>query len=222
MSRVRTVVSWGICAAVMALLTGCGSETVGFDDPPTPWPYDTWDPPKTPQPTKPTPPKPRNPNDSPPKDSPPNEPPKPTDPPTKPGCESPSTFFADADGDGFGDDATTVTACEAPAGFVAIGGDCMDSNADVHPSQNAFFTTDRGDGSFDYDCDGTEAKERTREDVNICICGLSPWASGCGRTEGWAGPVPACGQPSAFNNAKRGPNVQTCDPDVSIVVQGCR
>jgi hypothetical protein len=43
------------------------------------------------------------------------------------------TFYADADGDGYGDPAVSVQACSAPAGFVANGGDCDDASAAVHP-----------------------------------------------------------------------------------------
>jgi hypothetical protein len=38
-------------------------------------------------------------------------------------------WYADADGDGWGDDATATVACAAPAGFVAEGGDCDDTDA---------------------------------------------------------------------------------------------
>jgi hypothetical protein len=37
--------------------------------------------------------------------------------------------------------------------------DCLDSNNIVHPGQTSYFETDRGDGSFDYDCNGVENKE---------------------------------------------------------------
>ena len=39
-----------------------------------------------------------------------------------------STFFADADGDGFGDASQTTVACEAPEGFVTDSTDCDDGN----------------------------------------------------------------------------------------------
>ncbi|MFT3772446.1 MAG: MopE-related protein [Minicystis sp.] len=45
-----------------------------------------------------------------------------------------ATFYADLDGDGFGDPSTTVPACAAPPGYVAIGGDCDDLDASVHPN----------------------------------------------------------------------------------------
>ena len=57
------------------------------------------------------------------------------------------TFFADADGDGFGDAEVTIEACAAPWAFVDIAGDCDDSNADVRPD-----AVDTCDG-IDNDCD---------------------------------------------------------------------
>jgi len=46
-------------------------------------------------------------------------------------------FYADQDGDGFGDEGRSFTTClsEPPTGYVAIGGDCDDTRADVNPSQ---------------------------------------------------------------------------------------
>ena len=44
------------------------------------------------------------------------------------------TFFRDLDADGHGDDEESITACDLPDGYVIWGGDCDESNADVHPS----------------------------------------------------------------------------------------
>jgi hypothetical protein len=44
----------------------------------------------------------------------------------------PTTFYADDDGDGFGNDAKTMVSCSpspVPQGFVVVGGDCLDINA---------------------------------------------------------------------------------------------
>ncbi len=49
----------------------------------------------------------------------------------------------------------------------AEGDDCYDSNSDVHPGQTSYFTVDRGDGSFDYDCSGSEEKD---SGCNSCSC----------------------------------------------------
>ncbi|QCR21029.1 Ig-like domain-containing protein [Pontibacter sp. SGAir0037] len=59
-----------------------------------------------------------------------------------------TVFYADADGDGYGDAASAVTACEAPAGYIARAGDCNDADASVNPE-----AADLCDG-IDRNCDG--------------------------------------------------------------------
>lgn len=44
------------------------------------------------------------------------------------------TYFADADGDGYGSAAGSVEACEPPVGYAANAGDCDDGNASVNPA----------------------------------------------------------------------------------------
>jgi large repetitive protein len=65
------------------------------------------------------------------------------------GASGETTWYLDADGDGWGDDATTATACEAPSGYIATGSDCDDSSASTHPGALEYC-----DG-VDSDCDGT-------------------------------------------------------------------
>jgi MYXO-CTERM domain-containing protein len=60
-----------------------------------------------------------------------------------------STWYADDDGDGYGDASATVSACSAPSGYVADHTDCDDSDANVHPG-----ATERCN-SADDDCDGS-------------------------------------------------------------------
>lgn len=62
--------------------------------------------------------------------------------------EGAPTWYADADGDGFGDVAWPVVACEAPGGSVEADTDCDDADADVHPG--AAETCN----DVDDDCDG--------------------------------------------------------------------
>ncbi len=60
-----------------------------------------------------------------------------------------STWYADADGDGYGDASTSLSACEAPAGYLADDSDCDDTSNDVSP-----VATEVCDG-VDNDCDGS-------------------------------------------------------------------
>ncbi len=59
-----------------------------------------------------------------------------------------STFFVDADGDGYGDDASTELACDLPSGMSDVGGDCDDNDASSYPDG-----LELCDG-VDNDCDG--------------------------------------------------------------------
>ncbi len=60
------------------------------------------------------------------------------------------TYFADIDGDGFGDSSTAQTFTQAPAGYVLVGGDCAVANSAVFP------------GAIEY-CDGVD---------NNCVAGI--------------------------------------------------
>ena len=64
---------------------------------------------------------------------------------------STSLWYVDGDGDGYGDDSTAVEACVAPAGSVAEGGDCDDSDPAYAPGAAELDCTDPAD----YNCDGS-------------------------------------------------------------------
>ena len=59
-----------------------------------------------------------------------------------------STWYADGDSDGYGDPTSGAPACDQPAGTVADGSDCDDTDASEHPG-----ATEICDGDDD-DCDG--------------------------------------------------------------------
>jgi hypothetical protein len=64
---------------------------------------------------------------------------------------SESTWYTDADGDGFGDPGASVDACAQPSGAVADHSDCDDGDADIHPGAAEDDCTD----PVDRNCDGS-------------------------------------------------------------------
>ena len=64
------------------------------------------------------------------------------------GCEE-ATFYADADGDGYGNASTGMMACEAPSGYVTDASDCDDTDSAVNPG-----ATEVCDG-IDNNCDSS-------------------------------------------------------------------
>lgn len=48
--------------------------------------------------------------------------------------------------------------------------DCYDENKNARPGQTAYFTVNRGDGKFDYDCDGVDAKYYANLNGLTCGC----------------------------------------------------
>lgn len=49
-------------------------------------------------------------------------------------CILPTTYFADADGDTFGNAGSSTSACSQPTGYVTNSTDCNDSNASIRPT----------------------------------------------------------------------------------------
>lgn len=86
------------------------------------------------------------------------------------------TLYLDGDGDGYGGTTTSV-GCEGATGWVSQGGDCDDSNPDVHPGQSAYFVqgyvkTGGGEISFDYDCSGSESEAGTNPKASCHVMSL--------------------------------------------------
>lgn len=108
-------------------------------------------------------------------------------------CADPA-WFLDLDRDGYGDKSKSVRAAKQPPGHVANSLDCYDENPEAHPGQTHFFSQHRGDGSFDFDCDGRSTK---RDEVasggcrEITMLGIP---TRCWADPGWEGAVPGCGE----------------------------
>jgi hypothetical protein len=72
-----------------------------------------------------------------------------------------STFYADNDGDGLGDESTTIDDCLLPAGYVTAAGDCDDTDVLVGPETEWFADNDAdgyGNASVsEFACPGDES-----------------------------------------------------------------
>jgi len=100
-------------------------------------------------------------------------------------------YHADADSDGWGDDLDKKCLCAADSVYkVLTGGDCYDDNWLAKPYQQGWYKTHRGDGSFDYNCDGSQTP-------------FWPDVSGCSYScpmvsIGWLYFIPPCGSKAAL------------------------
>jgi len=70
---------------------------------------------------------------------------------TDPAVSAPSEWFADTDGDGFGDPNASTLSCVAPADHVSDDTDCDDARADVNPGATEVCDVD----DVDEDCSGS-------------------------------------------------------------------
>jgi len=97
-----------------------------------------------------------------------------------------TTWYADADADGYGDAAASLAACSQPSGYVDDASDCDDSMDDVFPGADEWC-----DG-VDHDCDGL-----TDEDHSLDADTWYADADGDGYGDA-ASIRAACSQPSGF------------------------
>ena len=81
----------------------------------------------------------------------------------------PKTWYADSDGDGFGDAQVSEIACDAPEGFVQDDTDCDDQSPGVHP--DAVEVCD--DNDVDEDCSGLADDEDPNVDPASQLSGYA-------------------------------------------------
>ena len=98
------------------------------------------------------------------------------------------TFYADDDGDGYGDAGSSTEACSAPSGYAADDTDCDDSDAAVNPAASEVCDT------IDNDCDGLV------DDDDTAVGGTTTWSMDYDG-DGYGGArvsVSACLAPSGY------------------------
>jgi len=107
------------------------------------------------------------------------------------------TCYRDADADTYtlaGAALCTGSSCSSPDATYKSSAssplDCYDANANAKPGQTTYYTTNRGDGSFDYNCDGQET-------LNDCIssCPGTGCFAGCRICGGGWLSTTVCGTP---------------------------
>ena len=134
----------------------------------------------------------------------------------------------DRDGDGYGDGATSMSACSCPAGFIPPRPDgevdCADRNASANPGQTNYFETPycRSCG-FDYNCDGEETRRYPELSDGSCRIEVSSGTLGRCVGTGWTGRiVPACGARGTLRRC--GPRIGGFCEQVSFgeAIQPCR
>ena len=134
------------------------------------------------------------------------------------GC---SNRWTDADGDGYGVGSSTCT-CDTSG--ATQGGDCYDGNANARPGQTSYFVGDRGDGSWDYNCDGNESRFHTTTATWDCnLCGFLN--TDCCYDVGWIGGRPECGESAEWNQGCYWVPAIECNPSQNSYIiydQTCR
>lgn len=110
------------------------------------------------------------------------------------------TGYWDGDGDGYGTGGaqSVCSGASLASGYVTNASDCYDLNANARPGQISYFTFGRGDGNYDYDCNGSQDQDPSVSCVtNLVGCqGNTPFtdftwrpgfvsAIGCGQTAPW-------------------------------------
>ncbi|MBI1946523.1 MAG: DUF4215 domain-containing protein [Deltaproteobacteria bacterium] len=100
--------------------------------------------------------------------------------------------FTDADNDHYtvGTELTRCVGLVVPTGTTQRGSasaDCYEGNANAHPTQSTYYSSNRGDGSYDYNCDGSTSKQSVSEDTACDACvvdGITCVATGRSYTPG--------------------------------------
>ena len=97
-------------------------------------------------------------------------------------------YYQDYDSDGYGLSTASKCLCAVSGNYkVTNATDCYDYNAAANTAATAYSTSSRGDGSYDYNCDGSQSKQYT----STYSCSGALWIC-VSSTDGY-GTVPSCG-----------------------------
>lgn len=107
------------------------------------------------------------------------------------GADGCTLYYADGDGDGFGDPGLQTCSCVPDAAYPATNGtDCCDIDAQAYPGQTAWFGWTNWCDSMDYDCSGVMEIRYPSTALGSCVGAVA-----CDFAEGWSGGiVPGCGE----------------------------
>ncbi len=94
------------------------------------------------------------------------------------------TFYADSDGDGYGDAGSSTQACEEPSGYSDLDTDCDDSDSAMSPAAT------ESCNAVDDDCDGDV------DDGGVCPCNVETYGSStylfCESASSWTSASSTC------------------------------
>ncbi len=116
-----------------------------------------------------------------------------------PSITAQTTWYGDADSDGYGDDGVTAVSCDQPAGYVATGGDCDDADGTSAPDAEEVCADE-----IDQDCDGNLACVYDETDADTTIVGATN--DSLGSTLAWAGDPDGDGVSSLWIGAYKNPD----------------
>lgn len=137
-----------------------------------------------------------------------------------------TTFFKDADADGFGSRIAAESAAfcgtSPPAGYAANTGDCCDSDKNAKPGQTSFFPASNACDSFDYNCNGAEDLDPEQKHVAVEACNTQ--TKTCSVNTGWVGiQETACGEDFYWRTGSCSyvASAGSCAYDRAIVIVRC-
>ena len=104
-----------------------------------------------------------------------------------------TTFYRDEDGDGARHPSTTTQACARPPGWLAASAavDCCDRDNRARPGQSSYFSSRNVCSSWDYNCNGSDDRERPHGGSSGC--GVAGFECAPPTTNRWRSAVPGCG-----------------------------